>query len=235
MRRMEVPAAECVSSSGGAVWSRNRRPGASRSLSRWCSRTTSPTGGNVQGGRGRPRRARHAGGGGTPAACRPTPPGAAQGHGFDPERGPGRSDPAVDQNQFKPPGYALPGQVVQHQLAGAVLVGRGRHDQRAHRQPGHIDRDDALGALGSTVGASTVVPPLDDPRARCVSMTTIDGVASARPSASRAAAWSTVSARAQVPLRDHRRNCDQTRVHGADREAAVMCVPVRLSRTHAVP
>ena len=43
-------------------------------------------------------------------------------------------------------------------------------------------------------------------------MTTIDGVASMRPSASRAAACSTVSARAQVPLRDQRRNCDHTLV-----------------------
>jgi hypothetical protein len=39
-------------------------------------------------------------------------------------------------------------------------------------------------------------------------MTTIDGVASVRPSASGAAACSTVSARAQVSLRDQRRNCE---------------------------
>jgi hypothetical protein len=45
-------------------------------------------------------------------------------------------------------------------------------------------------------------------------MTTIEGVAAARPSATRAARCSTVSARAQVPLRDHRRNCDHTRVRG---------------------
>jgi hypothetical protein len=45
-------------------------------------------------------------------------------------------------------------------------------------------------------------------------MTSIDGVASARASAWRAAACSTVSARAQVPLRDQRRNCDHTRVQG---------------------
>ncbi len=43
-------------------------------------------------------------------------------------------------------------------------------------------------------------------------MTSIDGDTSARPSTSRAAACSTVSARAKVPLRDHRRNCDHTRV-----------------------
>jgi hypothetical protein len=45
-------------------------------------------------------------------------------------------------------------------------------------------------------------------------MTTIDGVGSTRASASRAASCSAVSARAQVPLRDQRRNCDHTRVHG---------------------
>jgi hypothetical protein len=68
MRRLEAPAAECVPSSGGAGWSRHRRPEASRSLNRWCSRTTSPTGVTGRGGRGRPRRARRAGWGGTPAA-----------------------------------------------------------------------------------------------------------------------------------------------------------------------
>jgi hypothetical protein len=57
-----------------------------------------------------------------------------------------------------------------------------------------------------------VAPPLEAPRARCVSMTSIDGVASARPSASRAATCNSVSARAQVPLPDQRRNCDHTRV-----------------------
>ena len=45
-------------------------------------------------------------------------------------------------------------------------------------------------------------------------MTTIDGVASARPSPSQAAACSAVSARVQVPLRDQRRDCDHTRVQG---------------------
>ena len=43
-------------------------------------------------------------------------------------------------------------------------------------------------------------------------MTTIDGVASVRPRPP--PARNTVSARAQVPLRDQRRNCDQPRVHG---------------------
>jgi hypothetical protein len=45
-------------------------------------------------------------------------------------------------------------------------------------------------------------------------MTTIDGVAPARPPASRTAWCSTVNAPAQVPLRDQRRNWDHTRVQG---------------------
>ena len=45
-------------------------------------------------------------------------------------------------------------------------------------------------------------------------MTTIEGVSSALPSCRRATACNTVNACAQVPLRDQRRNCDQTRVHG---------------------
>jgi hypothetical protein len=45
-------------------------------------------------------------------------------------------------------------------------------------------------------------------------MTTIDGVASARPPASRAAACTTVSVRVQVRLRDQRRNCEHTCVQG---------------------
>jgi hypothetical protein len=45
-------------------------------------------------------------------------------------------------------------------------------------------------------------------------MTTIEGVSSTLPSSRRAAACNNVRARAQLPLRDQRRNCDQTRVHG---------------------
>jgi hypothetical protein len=54
-------------------------------------------------------------------------------------------------------------------------------------------------------------PPLDAPRARCVSMTSIDGAA-AHPSPSRAAACSTLSAPAQAPSPDQRPNCDHTRI-----------------------
>jgi hypothetical protein len=56
--------------------------------------------------------------------------------------------------------------------------------------------------------------PFEAARARWVSMTTIEGVSSVRPSASRAAVKNTVDARAQVPLRVQRRNCDHTRVQG---------------------
>jgi hypothetical protein len=59
-----------------------------------------------------------------------------------------------------------------------------------------------------------VTPPLDAPRARCVSMTTRDGSVSARPSSVRACACNPASARAQVPFAAQRRNCDHARVHG---------------------
>jgi hypothetical protein len=49
-----------------------------------------------------------------------------------------------------------------------------------------------------------------------VSTTTVVGVAWVRASASRAASCRTVRTRAQVPLRDHRRNRDHTRVQGPD-------------------
>ena len=71
----------------------------------------------------------------------------------------GRSgrDPAVHQHQLEPAGDALLGQVLQHQLAGSILVGGGGHDKGADREAGHVDGDDALGALGAPVGAAPVV------------------------------------------------------------------------------
>ena len=52
-----------------------------------------------------------------------------------PERaGSSRGDPTVHQNQLEPAGDALPVQVLQNQRAGPVLVGGGRHDQRAQRK-----------------------------------------------------------------------------------------------------
>jgi hypothetical protein len=38
-----------------------------------------------------------------------------------------------------------------------VLVGRGRNDHRGHRQARHVDGDDTFGALGATVGPTSVV------------------------------------------------------------------------------
>lgn len=68
-----------------------------------------------------------------------------------------RGDPAIHQHQLEPPGDALLVEVFQHQLAGPVLVGGGRHDQRTHREAGHVDGHDAFGALRAAVGAAAVV------------------------------------------------------------------------------
>ena len=203
---------------GGAGWSRCRRPEASQSPRRSCSRTTSQDAGASEAAVGdldaprEPDRAEH--------RLLIVPPDPAHLEVMVPaERaGSGRGDPTIHQDQLKAPGNPLLGQVLQHQLTGPVLMGGGRHDQGTHRKPGHVDRHHALGAVRGAVRAAAVVEgepaPLGPPRARCVSMTTIDGVASARPPASRAAAYNTVNARVQVPLRDQRRNCDHTRVHG---------------------
>ena len=70
--------------------------------------------------------------------------------------GSSRGDPTVHEDQLEPAGDALPVQVLQNQRAGPVLVGGGRHDQRAHRKASHVDGHDALGALGTAVGAAVV-------------------------------------------------------------------------------
>lgn len=71
-----------------------------------------------------------------------------------------------------------------------------RHDQRAHPEAGHvIDGHNALGTLGPAV-QGTAVRGIG---ATWASITTIEGV-STRPSA----LCNTVSARAQVPLRNER-------------------------------
>jgi hypothetical protein len=71
--------------------------------------------------------------------------------------GGGRGDATIGQNQVQPSGDALLGEVLQHQSGRPVLVGGGRQDERADREPGHVDRHDALGALGAAVGAAAVV------------------------------------------------------------------------------
>jgi len=58
--------------------------------------------------------------------------------------GTGRGDAPIYEDQLEAPADALPGQVLQDQLAGPVLVGGGRHDQRTHREPGDVDGHDAL-------------------------------------------------------------------------------------------
>lgn len=63
--------------------------------------------------------------------------------------GGGRGHPAVHEYEFEPSGDALSNEVLQHELAGAVLVGGGRHDQSTHWEAGHVDRNDALRALGA--------------------------------------------------------------------------------------
>lgn len=113
-----------------------------------------------------------------PAAAHLVPVVPAQGTGSR------RSDPAVLQDQLQPPGDTLARQMVQQQVAGPVLVGGGRYDQCSHRESGHLDRHHALGALSAAVGAAAVVEgetTVGCPRARWVSMATIEGVASARP------------------------------------------------------
>jgi hypothetical protein len=135
-----------------------------------------------------------------------------------PERaGSSRGDPTVHQDQLEPAGDALPVKVLQNQRAGPVLVGGGRHDQRAHRKASHVDGHDALDALGAAVGATSVVEGLPAVRGTAGQVGVDDdhrGRLPARPSASRAAVCNTVNARAQLPLRVQRRNCDHTRVQG---------------------
>ncbi|HJQ89586.1 MAG TPA: hypothetical protein VJ820_19240 [Propionibacteriaceae bacterium] len=60
-------------------------------------------------------------------------------------------------DQLEPLSAALLVQLLQHELAGPALVGVGGHDERGHRQAGHVDGDDTLGALGAAVGAAAVV------------------------------------------------------------------------------
>ena len=69
----------------------------------------------------------------------------------------GRGDPAVHQDELESVRETLPSQVLQHQVAGPVLVGRSGHDHGSHWKAGDVDRHDALRALGATVGATLVV------------------------------------------------------------------------------
>ena len=156
---------QVASATGDAGWSRWRRLGANRSLSWWCSRTTSPTVVNVRAGRGQPRRARRAGSVGPPAACRPPDPARFQ--VVVPTERPGcRSrDSSVHQDKLEAVGDLLPPQVLQHQFRRPVLMAGSRHHQSTHREPGHVDGHDALGAFGPAVAAAAAGK--GEPTVRC--------------------------------------------------------------------
>ena len=100
----------------------------------------------------RPRRARRTEWGGRPVACRPTRPGGLEVVlPTEVPRG-GCGDTAIHQDELEPAGDALLGRVLQHQVAGPVLVGRGRNHQRGHRKAGDVDGHDTLRALRAAVG-----------------------------------------------------------------------------------
>ena len=145
--RRGVRAGETEHATGGPGWWRCRRPGASRSWRWWCSRTTSRVGGSGRGVHARPGRARRAGWGGTPAALASHPTRRTATACWRPSASAAaRADATIDQHQVQPTGGALLGEVLQHQLGRPVLVGRGRHHERAERQPGHVDCHE-VGAL----------------------------------------------------------------------------------------
>ena len=116
-----------------------------------CPRTASTAGGSSQAAV-RPRRARRTEWGGRPVACRPTRPGGLEVVlPTEVPRG-GCGDTAIHQDELEPAGDALLGRVLQHQVAGPVLVGRGRNHQRGHRKAGDVDGHDTLRALRAAVG-----------------------------------------------------------------------------------
>lgn len=146
--RGQLGDADLVRGTDGATSWRCRRAATSPSP-RWsCSRTTSPTGESVQGSRGQPRRAQ---------ACRiGRNTGCLSSHRTRRTStscsrprfsSGGRGDPTVHQDELEPVGDAPLGHVLHHQVAGPVLVGRGGHDHRGHREAGHAHGHDTLGAL----------------------------------------------------------------------------------------
>jgi hypothetical protein len=77
----------------------------------------------------------------------------------------GRGDATVHQDQLEPSVGSLLGQVLQHQLAGTVLMCGSRYNQRPDREPGDVDGHHALRALRAAVGAPAVVK--GEPAVRC--------------------------------------------------------------------
>ena len=125
---------------------------------------------------------------------------------------------SVHENELEAFVITRSGEVVKYLFDGAGLGRRSGDNAHAERPTRDVHADDALGAVGATVGARPGCgrwrPPFEAPRAKCVSITTIEGRGSFRPRAVRDDACSSERARAQVPLRDLRRNWDQTRVQG---------------------
>ena len=110
----------------------------------------------------------------------------------------------VDERQLEPLVLPARGEISKQELDGLRLRGRGGDDPAGEWQAGGVDRHDALRTVGVAVGSAAA---MED-------NTTIEGFACMRPSARAACAWSSASTSAHVPLRDQRRNWDQTRVHG---------------------
>ena len=63
----------------------------------------------------------------------------------------------VHEHEFEAPVSARAGQVLEYQLDGARLGGRGGHDAHAERKAGDVDADDSFGPVGPTVGTALVV------------------------------------------------------------------------------
>jgi len=127
-----------------------------------------------------------------------------------------RSAP-VNEHELQSFVRARAGEVVEYLFDGTGLGGRSGDDSHAEWQARDVDADDPFGAVGPTVGAALVVKghtSVRSPRARCVSITTIEGRGSFRPSAVRDEACRAARTRLHVPFFDHRRNWDHTLVQG---------------------
>ena len=98
-----------------------------------------------------------------------------------------------------------------------VLVGGGGHDQGTDRQAGDVDCHDALGALGAAIGAAAVVEGEPTVRGSTGQVGVDDDHRRRRFGPPGRVPDGRVQHRyslRQVSLRDQRRNCDHTRVHG---------------------
>ena len=123
----------------------------------------------------------------------------------------------VHEHEFEAPVSARAGQVLEYQLDGARLGGRGGHDAHAERKAGDVDADDSFCPVSPAIGTALVVEshaPIGGPSREVGVDDDHRGRGSFRPRAVRDEACNGVSIRDHVPLLDHRRNCDQTLVQG---------------------